>query len=96
MSEARSVGDVHANAFLSAVQDNLDPVRAMIRNRDTGELFEIVGIRREGGDVVPLFLVPIGGAPTILDKYEVVNDNPLEANPFDEAAYIEARSNNLH
>jgi len=82
MTNDPSVGDVHTSVFLNAVEDKLDPVRAMCQCNKTGELFEIIGIKREGGDVVPLFLIPVGGAKTIVEGFTVLEDSPSEKNPF--------------
>lgn len=82
MSEAASTGDVYTNVFLDAVQNGKHAVRAMGKCKHTGRMFEIVGIDRGNGEVVPLFLVPIGGADAIINGFDIVSDDPLTVNPF--------------
>lgn len=78
----RSIGDFNVNAFLVAVREGMDPVRAMCKHPTTGELYEIIGVDRGNGEVVPLFLVPIGGAQTIVEHYKIVSDDPATVNSF--------------
>lgn len=83
MKVSGSIGDVYSNVFLHSItQENFNAVRAMCEHPVTGEKYEIVGIDRGNGEVVPLFLIPVGGASTIIDYYKLVADDPAIVNPF--------------
>lgn len=74
-------GDLYANMVVaSASDDSLNIVRGVVKDKN-GVLFEVVGIDRGNGEVVPLFLVPIGGAKTIITEYEIVATTGEEVNP---------------
>lgn len=93
----QSHGDVMTTTFIHAVQDGYDPVRALCEDKVTGVKYEIVGIDRGNGDVVPMFLVPIGGAATIIDNYTVLKDDPATVNKFDPDLHLKhARKSDLH
>lgn len=77
-----SFGDVYTGLMLKAAEDNLDIVRAMCEDKATGTRYEIIGIDRGNKEVVPLFLVPIGGAQTILDDYNLLKEDASDVNPF--------------
>jgi hypothetical protein len=76
-----SFGDVYTGLLLKAYEDKLDIVRAMCEDVN-GNKFEMIGVDRGEGEIVPLFLVPIGGAQTLIDDYKLVKGDASEVNPF--------------
>lgn len=82
--EMETYADVHVNAFLTgAAGGGMAVVRGSVKHKASGLMFEVVGMDRskaqDGSQVVPLFLVPIGGSKTLTQEYEVIA--PDDVNP---------------
>jgi len=76
MDETVTYADMHVGFIHKAfTTDGVDIVRGVLKHKTTGELFEMVGVDKGNDEIVPLFLVPMGGAQTMVKEYEVMQPN---------------------